>query len=53
LGSEAFVLVVLIISRASNEDFPQTPQEELVKKSLLIFDIFTFSELLSVANILF
>ena len=41
-GSEELVLFFLIISKASREDFPHTPQEELVKKSLFIFEIFTF-----------
>ena len=39
--------------KASKDDLPQTPQDELVKNSLLIFEIFTFLELLSVAKILF
>ena len=42
-GSVEFVLSFFIISKASREDFPQTPQEELVKKSLLIFEILIFS----------
>ena len=37
LGSLAFVLFCFIISSASSEDFPHTPQEELVKKSLSAF----------------
>ena len=41
-GSVEFVLSFFIISNASREDFPQTPQEELVKKSLLIFEILIF-----------
>ena len=53
LGSDEFVLFFLIISRASREDFPHTPHEELVKKSLFIFAIFIFLELFKVANILF
>ena len=46
-------LFFFIISRASSEDFPHTPQDELVKKSLFIFEIFIFLELFKVANILF
>ena len=38
---------------ASRDDLPHTPQDEFVKKSLLIFEIFTFRELLRVINILF
>ena len=53
LGSDGFVLFFLIISRASSEDFPHTPQDELVKKSLFIFEIFIFLELFKVAKILF
>ena len=53
LGSNGFALFFLIISRASREDFPHTPHEELVKKSLFIFAIFIFLELFKVANILF
>ena len=53
LGSSGLVLSFLITSKASKDDLPQTPQDELVKNSLLIFEIFTFLELLSVAKILF
>ena len=53
LGSNGFVFFFLIISRASSEDFPHTPQDELVKKSLFIFEIFIFLELFKVAKILF
>jgi hypothetical protein len=35
-GSTELVLSFLIISRASNDDLPHTPQDEFVKKSLLI-----------------
>ena len=41
-GFNLGVLSFLIISKASSEDFPHTPQDEFVKKSLLIFEIFTF-----------
>ena len=41
------------ISSASSEDLPQTPQDEFVKKSFLILEIFTFLELLRVTSILF
>ena len=41
-GSTEFVLSFLIISRASNDDLPHTPQDEFVKKSLLILEILTF-----------
>ena len=52
-GSEGLVLFFFIISNASKDDLPQTPQDELVRKSFLIFDILTFWELLSEAKILF
>ena len=45
LGSLGSVLSFLIISKASKDDLPQTPQDELVKKSLFILEIFTFLEL--------
>ena len=48
-----WVLFFFTISSASNEDFPHTPQEELLKKSLFIFAILTFSEFIKVAKILF
>ena len=38
---------------ASREDFTHTPHDELVKKSLFIFEIFIFLELFKVASILF
>ena len=42
LGSEGLVLFFFIISSASKDDLPQTPQDELVRKSLLILEILTF-----------
>ena len=53
LGSLLKVFSFLIISKASSDDFPQTPHDEFVKKSLLILEIFIFLELLRVINILF
>ena len=53
LGSSLGVLSCLITSKASNEDLPQTPQDELVKKSLFIFVISTFEESFKVTSILF
>ena len=47
------VFSFLIISNASRDDFPQTPHDELVIKSLFIFEIFIFFELFSVTKILF
>ena len=53
LGSALKVFSFLIISKASSDDFPHTPHDELVKNSLLILEIFIFLELLRVINILF
>ena len=36
-GFDLGVLSFFIISKASREDFPHTPQDEFVKNSLLIF----------------
>ena len=41
-GSDELVLFFLIISNASKDDLPQTPQDELIRKSLLILEILTF-----------
>jgi hypothetical protein len=53
LGKDFKTLSFLIISKESNEVFPQTPHDELVKKFLLILSISTFSELFNVIRILF
>ena len=52
-GSTELVLSFLIISRASNDDLPHTPQDEFVKKFRLILSISILSELLIVILILF
>ena len=53
LGFDFGVLSFFTISSASKDDLPHTPQDELVKKSLFIFEILMFSELFNVTNILF
>ena len=53
LGFNFGVFSFFVTSKASREDLPHTPHDELVKKSLFIFEIFIFLELFKVANILF
>ena len=53
LGFDFGVFSFFVISKASREDLPHTPHDELVRKSLLIFEILMFLELFNVANILF
>jgi len=53
LGKDFKTLSFLIISNESKEVLPQTPQDEFVKKFLLILSISMFSELFNVTTILF